>query len=496
MFKVSLISPYSDVSAIGIRILSTSLRKKGFETNLIFLPNLPDEKYDIPAYDFRYNDRILSDIKSLCRDSDLVGISFMTNYYDRVLQLSDYLRRTLDIPVILGGIHPTIRPEDCLDHADIIAIGEVDFSFPLMVEKMSEGADYMSLAGFWFRDEDGRWLKNDLPIPPQNLDEIEYPDYGTEGHFILYRGKMESMTREILEDLFTEGPLSDVMRKAYYIILTSRGCKFNCTYCNNNTLRSKYKGAKYSRHRGTEHIIGELESVKEELPFVKSILFSDDSLLDKEEDQIGEFSTAYKERIRLPFYCLGTPIYITKKKLEYLIDAGLMQLQMGIQSGSERIQRLYRRPITNERILETAKLINSFADKLLPPVYDIITDNPFEKDDDYIETFKLLLKIPRPFRIQLFFLTFFPGTEIYDKAVEEGIISDDISQVYRQKLGGQGKTFPNFLFNFFNLNPPKFILRFLTLPFVFKILNSDISNRFRTYIVKLFKIILRIKGRS
>jgi anaerobic magnesium-protoporphyrin IX monomethyl ester cyclase len=491
MSQITFISPYSDISSIGIRILSSALEKKGHKTKLLFLPNLPDEKYDIPAYNFRYTDGILNDIRELCKDSDLIGISFMTNYYDRVLQLSDYIRKNLDIPLILGGIHPTICPEDCLDHSDIIAIGEVDFSLPILVDKMSSGDEYKDISGFWFRNEDGSWQKNDLPIPPQDLDKLDYPDYDLEGHYILLSGKLQKMTYAMLEMLFTEGTLSDVMRMPYYIILTSRGCKFNCTYCNNYILRSKYKGAKYSRHRSTAHVIGELEIVKKKLPFVKSILFSDDSLLDKEEGEIEEFSAAYKEKIGLPFYCLGTPVYITKKKLEYLIEAGLMQLQMGIQSGSERIQRLYKRPITNNKIVETAKLINSFSDRLLPPVYDVITDNPFETNDDYLETFQLFLKIPRPFRIQLFFMTIFPGTEIYDKAVKEGIIKDDISQVYRQKLGGQGKTFPNFLFNFFNINPPRLILKIVTIPFIFKTLNSSIGNKIRNSFIRIGRLVLK-----
>jgi anaerobic magnesium-protoporphyrin IX monomethyl ester cyclase len=486
--KITFISPYSDISSIGIRLLSSASKLKGHESRLIFLPILPDEKYDIPDYNLKYSDKLLDEIKELCKGSDIVGISFMTNYYVRVLQLADYLRKNLGIPLLLGGIHPTIQPEDCVDHADIIAIGEVDFSLPILLDKMGAGEDYMNISGFWFKKKNGFWFKNDLPIPPQDLDEIPYPDYGTNNHFVLYDGKLQAMTPKLLEEFFTSGTLSDVMRMPYYIILTSRGCKFNCTYCNNNILRSKYKGEKYSRHRSIEHVIGELEVVKRDMPFVKSVLFSDDSLLDKEEEEIERFSRAFKERIGLSFYCLGTPVYITQKKLEYLINAGLMQIQMGIQSGSARIQKLYRRPITNQKIIETARLINSFKDKLLPPVYDVITDNPFENNDDYIETFKLFLKIPRPFRIQLFFMTFFPGAEIYDKAVKEGIISDDLFQIYTQKLGGQGKTFPNFLFNFFNLNPPIFILRFLTIPFVFKALNSPIANKIRTWAINIGRI--------
>jgi len=490
MAKVTLISPFSDISSIGVRILSSAIKKRGHRTQLIFLPNLPDEKYDIPAYDFKYSDKILGEIVDLSRDSDLVGISFMTNYYDRVLQLSDHLRSKLEKPLILGGIHTTICPEDCMEHSDIIAIGEMDFSLPLLVDKIESGEDYSNLSGFWVRKEDGNWQKNDLPIPPQDLDMIDYPDYDLENHYMLSEGTLKEMTYDMLKGYFIEGTLSDVMRKPYYIILTSRGCKFNCTYCNNNILRTKYKGTKYSRHRSTENIIGELEMVKKKLPYVESILFSDDSLLDKEEDEIEKFSRIYKEKIGLPFYCLGTPVYITRKKLECLIDAGLIQLQMGVQSGSLRIQRLYRRPISNKKIIETAKLINSFSDRLLPPVYDVITDNPLEKDDDYIETFRLFLKIPRPFRIQLFFMTFFPGAEIYDIAVKEGIIKDDITQVYRQKLGGQRKTFPNFMFKFFNLDPPRFILKFLTIPFIFKALNSKMGNLIRNSFIRLGGIVL------
>ena len=115
--KVTLISPYPDVTAIGVRILSAALRQAGHETRVIMLRDPFGDNVVHGAV--RYNANIIKNMNALCEDSQLIGISLMTNFFDNAVEITNGLRNSLNVPILWGGVHPTIRPEECLQHADI-----------------------------------------------------------------------------------------------------------------------------------------------------------------------------------------------------------------------------------------------------------------------------------------------------------------------------------------------------------------------------------------
>ena len=104
------------------------------------------------------------------------------------------------------------------------------------------------------------------------------------------------------------------------------------------------------------------------------------------------------------------------------MDAGLFFVEMGIQSVSQTGMTIYRREIKAEKILEAAQTIHSFYPKIHPPCYHVILDNPWETSDDVAKTLDLLLRLPRPFWLKRGSLTLFPGTELLERAVREGLI--------------------------------------------------------------------------
>jgi len=85
-----------------------------------------------------------------------------------------------------------------------------------------------------------------------------------------------------------------------------------------------------------------------------------------------------------------------------------------------------------------------------PPQYDIILDNPWETDENLEETLMFLTKLPAPYRLGFYSLTFYPETELYDKAKKDGIIKDgfvhDLNDVYRKTYNGIQKTYLNRIF--------------------------------------------------
>jgi radical SAM superfamily enzyme YgiQ (UPF0313 family) len=104
---------------------------------------------------------------------------------------------------------------------------------------------------------------------------------------------------------------------------------------------------------------------------------------------------------------------------------------MGIETGSQKIQKLFNRSsMSNSRMKKAISIVNRYRDRMIPPSYDFIMDVPYETDEDKIETLKFISNIPKPFRLQPFSLVIYPGTELYKKAKMDGYITDERKQIY------------------------------------------------------------------
>jgi radical SAM superfamily enzyme YgiQ (UPF0313 family) len=429
--NVTLISPYLSIYSFGIRILSASLKKYSHNVKIIFLPK-----------DFwnRYEDKILNEVVELSKGTDLIGISLMTNLFDNAVQITQRLKRDLNIPILWGGIHPTVRPQECLDYADMVCIGEGEESLVELVRKMEDGQDYNNVQGIWLKDK-GNIITNKIRPLIQDLDSIPFQDYDYEAHYILDGKCIHKMSEGLLKK-YSEGK---------YMTISTRGCPFSCSYCCNNALNKIYLNQKPIRKRSIDNVIKELMQVKIRLPIMECIYFDDDAFFLYSIEEIKEFSKKYKQNIELPLIVTGaTPSTLTREKLSLLVDAGLKYVRMGIETGSERTKRLYKRNYSDQQVIEATKIINEFKDKIRAPQYDIIIDNPWETDEDLVKTLMFLTKLPSPYSLCLFSLTFYPGTELYEKAKQEGIITNDLEDVYRKYYHSCKKTYLNRLFFLLN----------------------------------------------
>lgn len=171
-----------------------------------------------------------------------------------------------------------------------------------------------------------------------------------------------------------------------YLTVTSKGCKYLCTYCSNDYIMKASGGKKnYIRRRRPEHVIDELVTIRKEVQGVRMIHFVDDEFT-SDEDRITNFCRLYKEKINLPFFCCYHPFGINDRSIKHLKNAGLTHVQMGIQSGSARVRKkIYHRPESNEAIAKAVDLLNKYG---VTPTIDLIFDNPFEVEADKKEAVK------------------------------------------------------------------------------------------------------------
>lgn len=449
--------------AFGPRILSSYLKAHDVDVDLLLVPFVnPDKKYLFSPhwkfYDEELIKKITAPIVPFIEDKgyNLIGISLTSNFYDHAKMITEQINKKLQTPIVWGGVHPTVKPEECLQHADFVMRGEAEEALLELVQAVEQDDGYEKVGNLTYKSN-GKIKHNLLHALIQDLDSLPLPDFEESTHYLAYHEQVLPVTEELSYKILLRGYGKDSYG---YSTMATRGCPYGCTYCINSTIKGVYKGkGKYLRKRSYENVIAELALAKKHLPKLTYIMFSDETfLMGKGIDWIRSFCEHYKENIGLPFSCCLAPEDVSEECVELLVDAGLFDVQMGIQSGCKRtLIEVYNRRDNTENILKAAAVLNKFNDRLVP-LYDLILDNPYETDEDLKEAIGFLLKLPRPFDLQLFSLTFYPGASITAKAVADGIVKDPIKDVYRKHYQAYDRSnYYNLLISMIPYFPPEWI---------------------------------------
>lgn len=380
----------------------------------------------------RQDGRDIRAIAEELADSDLVGFSSMTAYSETTKAIIKEIRTiNPDARIIWGGIHPIIHPEDAIQHADAICTGEGEFAFAKFYESFCAGADYTNTPSFWFNTPAG--IKKNANLPLQTPDEMSRLPHLTyqDGEFI-YRKKERSFVPIERSDFLEFCGLA-------YNTVWSIGCPLKCTYCGNTKFIEYDGGYRRIRHASVDYIVEEIKRAVDKHPHISTVVFHDDSLLALRRAVLKEFADKFKARIGLPFAMMGViPNYVEAEKIEILLEGGLNRVRMGIQSGSERILKFYKRPTPLVRIRNGTEVLSRYAKYMIPPAYDIILDNPIETLDDTLATLDLLYEMPRPFTLNIYSLRVIPNTELEKDIKALGIRIEDIRSTYAAHLPSLG----------------------------------------------------------
>lgn len=487
--KVTLISPYPDITAFGLRNISSFLRHHQVKTRMVFLPDPFGD--DLIADIRRYPDDVLDDLSRLCSDSDLIGIGLMTNYFDNARQITGHLKKTITAPILWGGVHATIRPEECIRFADMVCVGDGEEAFLELVQRIEQCQATNDIPNIWVRNN-GNMVQN-APRPlTQDIDAFPYPDYSCQDHYVLYNGQIRPLSIELLGTILSQGTVSQHLGRIGYQTMTGRGCPHKCSYCINDAVKNLYGPKGYLRWRSVEHVISELRWVKHHLPFINFIWISDDAFFSRPLKDIQSFCNDYQKEIGFPFSCLASPLTMSQEKMECLVNAGLIYIQMGIQSGSARIQELFNRKAMNNTVmLSAAHIIHQYREKIHPPSYDFILDVPYETVMDKIESLRLIAQLPKPFRLQPFSLVLYPGTHLYKMAKADGLIRNEATDIYTKSYTMRSPTYTNFLILLSkNGKFPSWLLRCLS---AYAIVSVMESRRFHPLFKTIFNGVKHLK---
>ncbi|MBU3923518.1 MAG: B12-binding domain-containing radical SAM protein [Nanoarchaeota archaeon] len=407
--KITLISTDGFVQH-GVRSISAFLKSEGFDVNVIFFTYEKDaeEVYNSPG--------ILKAIREIVKDSVFVGISTnMQVNSPLAIWIYNHIK-DMNIPVVWGGIYPTINPDDCIKHFDIVCRGEGEYVTLELAQKLIKGNSIDRVPNLWVRSKGGEVIRNQPRELIADLDILPLPDIDSSTHY--YLNKEEGVIKKI--------PRGDPLMSGAggtYCLHGSRGCPFVCSYCSNKAIDTLYCGKfRRVRKRNINLIIEELKvAVKVANPGF--VWFSDDVFPLRSDEELKLFCSLYKKHINLPFMCYVSPTTVSETKMKYLVDAGLKVVEMGVQSGSDYINKnIYERQQTNEDVLRSARILSKFGNRITVR-YQFILFNEYEREKDIVETINLIKRIPSPYFMQAFTLSLFKGSELYNKYLKSGHLS-------------------------------------------------------------------------
>lgn len=406
--------------ALGVRALHAFLKDKGVDIAVVFYQDRAmNEMMPLAERDIR---NLVTKIGEI--GADIVGLSLFSAMYPDMVELTKQLKDELGVLVVWGGYHATVAPEECIRAADIVCIGEGEYPLWELCERLAQGRGYEDIANLWVRTEE-EIVRNPLRPLIQDLDSLPFFDYTDGGKYYYDEGAWHEG-----EPFMQTGGRGKYFR-AHYIIQTSRGCPFGCAYCSNSIFREVTRGkGNYVRQRSVPNIMQQLQLARQIFPEMKKIFFFDEVLVINRE-WLHEFAAAYKAQVGLPFKCNLHPNFIDDEVIRLLVDAGLDDLMVGIESGSERVRReVFNRHVSTAKMLEMVRVVHEGG---LMPSYNLIVDNPYETQADKDESFAFLLQIPRPYNLRLYSLTHLPGTALTRRLLADGLITEEQVEGHARK---------------------------------------------------------------
>jgi anaerobic magnesium-protoporphyrin IX monomethyl ester cyclase len=377
---------------IGLMSLAGFLESRGHIIRVI----------DARAYP---KDEVNRMLKQQINDADCVGLSVMSIQVKHALALTQLIKENdRDMPVVWGGIHPTLFPEQTANDPliDYVIHGEGEYAFLKLLEYLEKGTPELAeIDGLAYKDK-GR-VKINKPSPPLDTDEL--PD-------LAYH--LFDIERYINKILFTG------KRVRTLSISTSRGCPYRCSFCVNRILV-----ARKWRPLSQERVFNTIDSLVEKYQ-LNHLYFIDDYFFGKIDrvKQIAEhlaekdYNLLWEANIRANNFCASQ---VDDECLKLLKRSGCYSLRMGAESGSDRVLEILKKDITVENIINAVEECKKHD--IIPLCY-FMTGIPGETLEEAKMTFSLIVRLYRIYpKIRVIVPGLFrpyPGGELYDECIRLG----------------------------------------------------------------------------
>jgi len=387
--------------------LASVLEKNGEEVKIL---DLKCAKYEIPDNPYKhYGNIIIDTISDFGPDLIGFGCLFSGNFPD-ILRFSVSIKKKYPIiPIVIGGIHPTIYPKEIMANCpsiDWIVLGEGEETIVKLINTVKTGRyDFDQIDGFAFRNN-GTIVVNPKTTYIKELDTIPFPAY----HLVSFKDYYEDTSK-------WHNP-KELSFKTSIPIITSRSCPNRCSFCSMFMVM----GPKW-RDRSPQNVVDEIEYVYSKYN-QNHFSFMDDNLTLKKSHVLEICNQILKRKLNIQF---ETPSGISIKSLDEevldaLVSAGLVRVSLAIESGSDFIRnKIMKKHLSKQKIYEIVHLAKRYKHLYIKAFF--IIGLPEETHETLSETYHMIQEINVD-RVYLQNIVPFPGTEVFKQALRDNLLVD------------------------------------------------------------------------
>jgi radical SAM superfamily enzyme YgiQ (UPF0313 family) len=368
---------------IGIMYIATYLNSKGYNCKILDIGLKSMSLQETIAYIRKINPRV-------------VGISILTSSVATAVSLAKEIKKTLPhIIVGCGGTHVCVDPTfiQRYPYFDFGVKGEGEL---IMVEIMKKLDNGEKISGLY----DGGYIKDldSIPFPDYNL--VDFKEYGY--------------------------PLDKIgKRHSAIAMITSRGCPFACSFC------CKSESRKYVRFRSVKNIVDEIE--KNYSISRGEYSFLDDTMTLNQKNVAALCKEIIKKKLKISWVAMARADTFNLELALQMKKAGCRELFIGVESGDERIRNeIIKKKVSDKTIFEAIRICRKVG--IRSSIF-LMLGFPEEGKKEVERTVKYPF-ISKADIMGIHLTMPLPGSELYEQAIEEGIIPYNLVDLYASgKLG-------------------------------------------------------------
>ncbi len=360
---------------------------------------LDRSRYDVVIVDGRLEADPVRTLLGLLDESAVcLGITVLTGAPIRdALAVSRRVKECRPaLPVVWGGWHPSLFPEQCLREQaiDAVVAGQGETAFADAVERLAAGKSPAGVAGCAFRPADGPPAFNP-PRPMRDINELPAHDYTLAAVETYFRHK----------------------GRRQFDYVSSQGCRFRCSFCADPTL---YQRGWYGLAPG--RVAGELAAHQRKYGF-DEVSFQDETFFTSPA-RVAEIAEAFlKAGLRAKWTATMRSDQGSRLDDEILAlcrRSGLKRVMIGIESGSPETLRRIRKDITISQVYESARKCARLG---IGAILNFIVGFPGEPDESVAQTLDLaaeLRAMSPDFEVSIFYFRPYPGTGLAEELERGG----------------------------------------------------------------------------
>ena len=346
-------------------------------------------------------------VENICKDKfvdllkeegyELVGITTTTPTYNNVVKLCDLIKRETSAKTVIGGIHPTVMPEESIGvkSIDFVVKGEGEETICELVDCLKKNEEPVHVKGLLYK-KNGNIIVNEDRGLIKDLDTLPFPAW------------------HLFNQLDYTYP--DSLCSRVFPMMSSRGCPCNCSFCSvkNIFLRK-------SRPRSSKNIVDEIENLIKKYS-AREIHFWDDNFTVSKKRVFQTRDEILKRKIKIKIsFPNGLRVdCVNMEILEALKEMGTYSIALGVESGNQDVLDSVNKGTTMEEIEEAFKIVKKLN---METWAFFMIGFPQDTEVTIKDTINFAIKLD-PDIAKFHILTPYPGTRVFDELNQKGLITD------------------------------------------------------------------------